>query len=276
MVGTTAGGTLSNLTLDGNLDLQTNNAATATITNGMNLKGDIFVGNSGGSTYGILSFSGNEDVGGIGNILFGANASNQIDYNAGQSTIEGMAINNFGGYGILVDGRGDTIAGNYIGTDASGATAEGNGGGIDVLASNNTIGGTTAADRNIISGNVIDGVDFFVSSTSGNLVEGNYIGTDATGEVALANGVTAPPSRPAATPSAARRQGPATSSMATPAVVCYSAVRAAISSPAITSAPMSAVAWHWPTALASPSMPAPAITPSAAPPPRRATSSRQQ
>ena len=50
-----------------------------------------------------------------------------------------------------------------------------------------TIGGTTAADRNIISANVIDGVVIDNSSDSNNLVEGNYIGTDAGGTIAEAN-----------------------------------------------------------------------------------------
>ena len=51
-------------------------------------------------------------------------------------------------------------------------------------ATNDTIGGTTAADRNIISGNTFAGVEF---ESGGNLVEGNYVGTDLTGAVAVAN-----------------------------------------------------------------------------------------
>ena len=48
-------------------------------------------------------------------------------------------------------------------------------------ASGNIIGGTTAAARNIISGNTSDGVLIAGSGSSGNIVEGNYIGTDASG-----------------------------------------------------------------------------------------------
>ena len=40
----------------------------------------------------------------------------------------------------------------------------------------NTIGGTTAAARNVISGNDFDGVAMF--GADGNVVQGNYIGTD--------------------------------------------------------------------------------------------------
>ena len=62
------------------------------------------------------------------------------------------------------------------------------GDGIEILgALSNTIGGTIAADRNIISGNDYRGVEID-SPAIANLVEGNYIGTDITGTVALGNG----------------------------------------------------------------------------------------
>ncbi|HEV8062133.1 MAG TPA: Ig-like domain repeat protein, partial [Gemmataceae bacterium] len=54
-------------------------------------------------------------------------------------------------------------------------------------ALSNTIGGTTAAARNVISGNTGDGVDITGNVTTGNFVEGNYIGTDGTGTNALGN-----------------------------------------------------------------------------------------
>ena len=53
-------------------------------------------------------------------------------------------------------------------------------------SSNNTIGGTTPRARNLISGNSHIGVDIFEGAT-GNLVEGNFIGTNAVG-VSLGNG----------------------------------------------------------------------------------------
>ena len=60
-------------------------------------------------------------------------------------------------------------------------------GGVYIVAdsSGNTIGGTTAAARNVISGNQ---VGVYLVSDSGNVVEGNFIGTDTTGTVAIGNG----------------------------------------------------------------------------------------
>ena len=59
-------------------------------------------------------------------------------------------------------------------------------------AADNLIGttGQSAADdasRNIISGNLDDGIDIEYSGTAGNVVAGNYIGTNAAGTAALAN-----------------------------------------------------------------------------------------
>ncbi len=115
-----------------------------------------------------------------------------LDVSAGNTTIRGLAINNFGGYGILLEqGGGDLIAGNYIGTNATGSSADANSSnGINVTdgSSNDTIGGVTAADRNVISGNTGDGIDFNGSSMSStNLVEGNFIGLNAAGTTALPN-----------------------------------------------------------------------------------------
>ena len=82
------------------------------------------------------------------------------------------------------------IAGNKIGTDASGSAALGNqGDGIHAgAATAATFGGTTEAARNLISGNAMNGIVLFGTGTFRDVVEGNYIGTDASGSVALGNG----------------------------------------------------------------------------------------
>jgi titin len=114
-----------------------------------------------------------------------------LSITAGNSTVEGLAVVNFQGSGIALQAGGaDFIAGNYIGVDSTGAAAGNGGHGISITggSSNNTIGGTTAAARNVISGNTAHGVFIAGSDATGNLVEGNYIGTDATGTAAVANG----------------------------------------------------------------------------------------
>ena len=92
-----------------------------------------------------------------------------------------------GAHGISLIGSGTTanrVFGNYIGTDPAGTSALPNSGdGIEVYggASNNVIGGITAAARNVISANGWTGTAIFGSGTISNTVLGNYIGLDATG-----------------------------------------------------------------------------------------------
>jgi hypothetical protein len=105
---------------------------------------------------------------------------------------QGNVISGNGGSGILATSEifGDNlIQGNKIGTSLNGKVAMGNAGdGIDLIDEfDNTIGGTTPAAANIISNNGSDGIEFFDVFASGNLVEGNYIGTNASG-AAMGNG----------------------------------------------------------------------------------------
>jgi hypothetical protein len=109
--------------------------------------------------------------------------------------------NTFNGVGLF-GASFNIVAGNFIGTDASGAAALGNGqrgilfiGGVQ---SNNRIGTDgdgvgDAAERNVISGNGFafgggwSGVELNGAGTNLNVVAGNYIGTNASGTAALAN-----------------------------------------------------------------------------------------
>jgi hypothetical protein len=122
----------------------------------------------------------------------GSNFSGLI-INAPNCTVRGLVINRFVGDGIRVCTDGNVFEGNFIGTNPAGTAAFGNGsgavGGIVFgfcgTPSNCTIGGTTPASRNLISGNI--GVGIGLGSGSGNTVQGNLIGTDVTGTMALGN-----------------------------------------------------------------------------------------
>lgn len=111
----------------------------------------------------------------------------------GPTTIRGLIMNRFAFSAIELKGTGNNVvAGNYIGTNAAGNANfpnPNNGVGIAVFSPNNTIGGLTAADRNIVSGNrsqsVSMGIDVFGASAIGNRIIGNYIGTDVGGTLNL-------------------------------------------------------------------------------------------
>ena len=86
---------------------------------------------------------------------------------------------------------GNQVEGNFIGTDSAGDRGLGNGaGGVVMLtkaSANNTIGGASGSDRNVISGNGAEGVLVADTGTTHNLVEGNFIGTSPSGTTALPN-----------------------------------------------------------------------------------------
>ena len=113
--------------------------------------------------------------------------------NSAGNEIKGLAINRFSQDGIVISGSGatgNTVSGNHIGTDAGGTLDRRNtdfGVIINGGAQNNTIGGDSAGERNVISGNGEDGVYIFGSGTTGNTVSGNYIGTTASGTASLGN-----------------------------------------------------------------------------------------
>jgi CSLREA domain-containing protein len=108
----------------------------------------------------------------------------------------GNVISGHLNYGIVLGGAttsGNTIQGNRIGTNAAGTAALPNGiQGIAVrsAANANAIGGTSAAARNLISGNTEDGIFIADPGSDNNVVLGNFIGTDVTGTSAIANGFT--------------------------------------------------------------------------------------
>ncbi|MGB7346993.1 MAG: DUF4347 domain-containing protein [Pirellulaceae bacterium] len=138
---------------------------------GLNVAGDTDLGNAQ---------QGIQIIGGVGNVIGGSGVGNVISGNggAGIAIIGGTASNN-------------SIQGNLIGTDATGTFAIGNDEyGIEIGSGgpdNNTIGGTTAGLRNVISGNSWSGVYIGGAGATGNLIQGNYIGTDIDGGTDIGN-----------------------------------------------------------------------------------------
>ncbi|EGK87700.1 DUF4347 domain-containing protein [Microcoleus vaginatus PCC 9802] len=92
------------------------------------------------------------------------------------------------GISIVDNSSSNAVQANFIGLNAAG-TALSNGAGVIIdNALNNTIGGNTAAVRNIISGNVGSGTSISGVGATGNTVRGNFIGTNSAGTAAIANG----------------------------------------------------------------------------------------
>jgi hypothetical protein len=162
--------------------------------NGIAANGGQGVWLSGGGTSANLVLGNmiGTDVGGtaaLGNTADGV----LIDAGATANTVgAGNVISANDNNGVEINGAsGNVVRGNRIGIDAGGAAALGNlfsGILLTAGATRNTVGGTAAAAANVLSANALDGVDVEGPGTSGNVVLGNRIGTDAGGATALGNG----------------------------------------------------------------------------------------
>ncbi len=112
------------------------------------------------------------------------------------STIRGLVINGCPSRAIrLLGTSNNVVAGNFLGTNVAGTAALANNtgvyiGGSATATNNNRVGGTVAADRNVISGNTADGVQINggAGGAANNRIEGNYIGLDVSGTLDLGNG----------------------------------------------------------------------------------------
>lgn len=130
----------------------------------------------------------------------GAGTGIALDVDTDDSEIRGLVINGFSTNSfdgaVRVRGERNVVAGNRIGTNAAGTAASANDIGIELEAANNRVGGVTGTtpggactgDCNLISGNHIYGI-----ATRGamvatdNLIQGNFVGVDVTGTMALSD-----------------------------------------------------------------------------------------
>ena len=214
----------------------TNAAGTAALGNGLSgitlqqsaantIAGNVISGNgvgpSGGDGISLAGASNNAVLGNyigvgadgttpLGNVLDGISLNNASSNSIIGNVVSDNGINqDAAGINLESNALNNIIAGNKIGTDASGNKALGNslhGIFLDNGSSNNTIGGTTDNDRNVISGNgkfpvtnrtsssilsTKGGVGVYINgaNTSGNVVLNNYIGTNVEGTAALPNSV---------------------------------------------------------------------------------------
>jgi CSLREA domain-containing protein len=122
-------------------------------------------------------------------VLDGASAGfvDALTLSGGATTVRGLAIGGFQNSAIQITSSNNRVTGCFLGTDASGTTLRGNGrNGVRIQGgTGNVVGGVQPADRNVIAGSGAEGV--FVTLSTGNTVQGNFIGTDATGSQAFGN-----------------------------------------------------------------------------------------
>jgi Bacterial Ig-like domain (group 3)/RTX calcium-binding nonapeptide repeat (4 copies)/MBG domain len=171
----TAGPNVIDFSIGGGHQLITLASTLPEITNTVTIDGTSQPGSVPGTP--LIEISGN-----------GMSDGNMMTVSAPNCTIKGLVLNDFVyNYTLLIKPGADNavVQGNYFGTDATGTVAVPNYAGIGCFAHNITIGGMTAAERNIVSGSQAQAI--FSYDDLGTKIEGNYIGTNAAGTAPLPN-----------------------------------------------------------------------------------------
>jgi hypothetical protein len=168
--------------------------------------GNVVSGNTTGNGYGILL----DTAAATGNVLEGnvvgtnpggqnpvPNGTGIVVQNGASGNYLGNASSGYGnlvsgntGYGVELESAGsqNTVVGNYIGTNSAGTAALANSTGISVEEGSSSK--NTLILNNVVSGNTNDGIiisgDYLTTTAT---VQGNLIGTDYTGQLAIGNGM---------------------------------------------------------------------------------------
>jgi large repetitive protein len=184
MVTSGASGNIIGGTSIASRDIISANSGRGVVLNGLGTTGNLVSGDYIGTDVAGARRLGNAFDGVY--ILDGASSNTVGGLTAGARDI----ISGNGASGVYINGSNNLVEGDYIGTDYTGASPLGNAGSgvaLVAIASANTVGGVTASARNIISGNAQAGVLLYDSGVVGNVVEGNFIGTDSSGTTPVGN-----------------------------------------------------------------------------------------
>ena len=176
------------------------NGFTAVVIDGAATTGNVVAGNYLGTTPSGESGLSNGTYGDGVDLVSGARGNwigVNLVYGAETADQGNLISGNNGSFsvGIYIDptSTGNVVAGNLIGTDASGASSIPNSVGVDILGPSNLIGtsgqhgGADTLERNVIAGSLQQGIEITGAAASGNVIAGNLIGTNAAGSAALGN-----------------------------------------------------------------------------------------
>jgi hypothetical protein len=145
----------------------------------------IFLGQPINGTDGIVICGSNNVVGGAalgqGNVV-GGNVGDGIFVGSGGNVVQGNKVGTDGAGMKAIPNQVDGIGSDFQGLLGVGFCFQGPSGG----GSNNTIGGTAAGAGNLVSGNLVHGIDLVAAQD--HTIANNLVGTDATGIAALGNG----------------------------------------------------------------------------------------
>jgi parallel beta-helix repeat protein len=136
---------------------------------------------------GTLDRGNGQTTSGLGGVWIDGSAGNRI---GGPYATNRNVISANSGAGVYLQNcSGNTVQGNFIGTSVSGTSILANStNGISLYNANgNLVGGTSTGARNVVSGNGWNGIYLYGTATTGNYVQGNFIGTDVSGTSALGN-----------------------------------------------------------------------------------------